>query len=59
MYLIPASLDVWRSEGKRGVWIKIPLFQSELIPTAAKVGGRGVNRVGVLMWADKQDVSSH
>lgn len=33
------SLAVWGSEGKRGVWIKIPLEQSELIAPAARVGG--------------------
>jgi hypothetical protein len=33
---LQASLAVWREEGVRGVWIKIPLAQSELIPAAAK-----------------------
>ena len=32
-----ASLDAWRSDGKRGVWVKIPLSQAELVPIAAKV----------------------
>ena len=32
-----ASLEAWRSDGKRGVWVKIPLTQAELVPIAAKV----------------------
>ena len=33
-----ASLVAWQGEGRRGVWVKISLEQSELIPAAAKVG---------------------
>lgn len=36
---LTASLAAWGSEGKRGVWIKVLLAQSELIPPAAKVSG--------------------
>ena len=33
----PASLEVWQAEGKRGVWVQIPLSQAELVPVVAKV----------------------
>lgn len=33
------SLVVWGGEGRRGVWVRIPLEQSELIAPAARVGG--------------------
>ena len=35
--LLPVSLETWKQEGRRGVWIKIPTHQSELIPIATKV----------------------
>lgn len=35
--LLPVSLETWKQEGRRGVWIKIPTDQSELIPIATKV----------------------
>ncbi|CAI8027602.1 Nudix hydrolase 8 [Geodia barretti] len=35
---LQASLAVWQEEGRRGVWVKIPLTQSELVPSAAKLG---------------------
>ena len=31
------SLKHWQSEGRRGIWIKIPTEQSELIPITTKV----------------------
>ena len=31
------SLEAWSGEGKRGVWVKIPLSRAELVPVAAKV----------------------
>ena len=31
------SLDMWQHEGKRGIWIKIPITQADFIPIAAKV----------------------
>ena len=47
MLVLTASLAVWGGEGKRGVWIKVPLSQSELIPSAAKVGGTATFHVQV------------
>ena len=32
------SLDLWKKEGRRGIWIKISIDQSDLIPVATKVG---------------------
>ena len=49
-----ASLEAWRSDGKRGVWVKIPLSQAELVPIAAKVSiyiTPGVDKgIGVLNY---------
>lgn len=36
--LFVESLAKWKESGKRGVWLTIPLDQSELISVAAKVG---------------------
>lgn len=36
-FFAPASLEVWQAEGKRGVWVQIPLSQAELVPVVAKV----------------------
>ena len=35
--LLSSSIAAWKSSGKRGVWLTIPIAQSELIPVAAKV----------------------
>ena len=35
---LEASLKIWRAAGKRGVWLRIPINQSEFIPVAVKVG---------------------
>ena len=35
--LLSVSLETWKQDGRRGVWIKIPTHQSELIPIATKV----------------------
>ncbi|KAF8108433.1 hypothetical protein N665_0109s0055 [Sinapis alba] len=32
------SLSDWRREGKKGVWLKLPVEQSELVPVAVKEG---------------------
>lgn len=34
---LEASLKVWKAAGKRGVWLRIPIHQSELVPIAVKV----------------------
>ena len=34
---LTASLASYKEAGRRGVWLMIPLAQSELIPVAAKV----------------------
>ena len=31
------SLNVWTSEGKRGIWLKIPAAKAKLIPVALEV----------------------
>jgi len=36
--LLSQSLERWKNEGKRGIWLKIPLAQSEYVPIAAKLG---------------------
>jgi len=36
--VLSASLAHWKKEGKRGVWLGIPIALSHLIPTAAKHG---------------------
>lgn len=36
--LLTASLQYWTSKGRRCVWLKIPIEQSALIPTATKHG---------------------
>ncbi|XP_038976006.1 nudix hydrolase 8-like isoform X2 [Phoenix dactylifera] len=33
-----ASLSHWKVEGKKGVWLKLPLDRSELVPIAVKEG---------------------
>eukprot|EP00195_Chlamydomonas_chlamydogama_P001934 CAMPEP_0202918368 /NCGR_PEP_ID=MMETSP1392-20130828/73261_1 /ASSEMBLY_ACC=CAM_ASM_000868 /TAXON_ID=225041 /ORGANISM="Chlamydomonas chlamydogama, Strain SAG 11-48b" /LENGTH=292 /DNA_ID=CAMNT_0049611405 /DNA_START=237 /DNA_END=1115 /DNA_ORIENTATION=- len=35
---LKASIDVWRSEGKHGIWLKIPRDRSTLIPEAVQQG---------------------
>ncbi len=35
---LTASVAAWKSAGRRGVWLMIPLRQSELISVAAEVG---------------------
>ncbi|XXG75788.1 hypothetical protein AAC387_Pa08g0291 [Persea americana] len=35
---LQASLSHWRSKGKKGVWLKLPLERSELVPIAVKEG---------------------
>ena len=35
------SLVAWKSEGRRGVWLSIPLMRSELISVAAEVSKAG------------------
>lgn len=32
------SLDFWRSAGKRGVWLRVPLAAAALVPVAASQG---------------------
>ena len=32
------SLDVWRKEGKRGIWINIPKYCSETVPICTNLG---------------------
>jgi 8-oxo-dGTP pyrophosphatase MutT (NUDIX family) len=32
------SMDVWRADGRRLVWVKVPLEQAELIPVATRAG---------------------
>ncbi|WVZ74363.1 hypothetical protein U9M48_022554 [Paspalum notatum var. saurae] len=34
---LPVSLSYWKSLGKKGVWLKLPLDRSEYIPLAVKV----------------------
>src|ERR671928_190787 len=36
--LLGRSLEVWRAEGKRLVWIDVPLERAALIPVAAQAG---------------------
>lgn len=31
-------LQAWASQGKKGVWLKVPLDQSHLIPVAVEPG---------------------
>ncbi|CAK9173289.1 unnamed protein product [Ilex paraguariensis] len=33
-----SSLSHWRTKGKKGVWLKLPLEKSELVPVAVKEG---------------------
>lgn len=35
---LQASLSQWKVEGKRGVWLKLPLDRSEFVPIAVKEG---------------------
>ncbi|CAL5020536.1 unnamed protein product [Urochloa decumbens] len=35
---LAASLSYWKSAGKKGVWLKLPLDRSEFIPLAVKEG---------------------
>lgn len=35
---LTASLSHWRIKGKKGVWLKLPLERSELVPVAVKEG---------------------
>ncbi|KAJ1280256.1 hypothetical protein BS78_04G217000 [Paspalum vaginatum] len=37
---LPVSLSYWKSVGKKGVWLKLPLDRSEYIPLAVKEGFR-------------------
>ncbi|PAN07396.1 hypothetical protein PAHAL_1G332500 [Panicum hallii] len=37
---LAASLSCWKSAGKKGVWLKLPLDRSEFIPLAVKAGFR-------------------
>ncbi|WVZ74376.1 hypothetical protein U9M48_022564 [Paspalum notatum var. saurae] len=37
---LPVSLSYWKSLGKKGVWLKLPLDRSEYIPLAVKEGFR-------------------
>src|SRR5262249_8431358 len=32
------SMDCWRAEGRRLVWVKVPLQKAQLIPVATKAG---------------------
>lgn len=43
MLFVLASLIAWVSEKRRGVWLKIPIEKSELIPVAVKVCVCGCN----------------
>ncbi|XP_043690114.1 nudix hydrolase 8-like isoform X1 [Telopea speciosissima] len=36
--ILQSSLSRWKQEGKKGVWLKLPLEQSELVPIAVKQG---------------------
>ena len=46
---LSASLEAWRSEGKRGVWVKIPLSQAELVPVTAKVSPKKALLFGAIL----------
>ncbi|XP_043718377.1 nudix hydrolase 8-like [Telopea speciosissima] len=36
--ILQSSLSRWKREGKKGVWLKLPVEQSELVPIAVKQG---------------------
>ncbi|CAF2090996.1 unnamed protein product [Brassica rapa] len=36
--MLQSSLSDWRRKGKKGVWLKLPVEQSELVPVAVKQG---------------------
>ncbi|XP_077235339.1 nudix hydrolase 8-like isoform X2 [Tasmannia lanceolata] len=36
--ILQASLSHWKLQGKKGVWLKLPVERSELVPIAVKVG---------------------
>ncbi|XP_057976265.1 nudix hydrolase 8-like isoform X2 [Malania oleifera] len=36
--LLHSSLSRWKMEGKKGIWLKLPVEQSELVPIAVKEG---------------------
>lgn len=36
--ILQSSLPYWRSKGKKGVWLKLPIGRSELVPIAVKEG---------------------
>ncbi|CAL0318506.1 unnamed protein product [Lupinus luteus] len=38
--LLEASLSQWKEQGKKGVWIKLPIEHSNLVASAVKVGFR-------------------
>ncbi|KAK7273451.1 hypothetical protein RIF29_14501 [Crotalaria pallida] len=39
-FLLEASLSQWREQGKKGVWIKLPIELSNLVASAVKAGFR-------------------
>ncbi|CAN0342622.1 unnamed protein product, partial [Phaeothamnion confervicola] len=36
--LLSTSIEVWRGQGRKGVWLKLPLSRAELVPVSAKLG---------------------
>ncbi|XP_018679909.2 nudix hydrolase 8 [Musa acuminata AAA Group] len=37
-YVLQESLSSWKMKGKKGIWLKVPLGRSELVPIAVKAG---------------------
>jgi hypothetical protein len=38
MWVLQDSLKIWKGRGVRGVWLKIPIENTELIPAAVRLG---------------------
>ncbi|KAI3727437.1 hypothetical protein L6452_16050 [Arctium lappa] len=36
--ILRSSLSVWRTEGKKGIWLKLPLEKCDLVPIAVREG---------------------
>ncbi|KAM5573038.1 nudix hydrolase 8 [Rosa sericea] len=37
-YILHSSLSNWKMEGKKGIWLKLPVERAELVPVAVKEG---------------------
>ncbi|KAG6501780.1 nudix hydrolase 8-like isoform X1 [Zingiber officinale] len=37
-HALEASISSWKQKGKKGIWLKVPLGRSELVPIAVKAG---------------------